>query len=194
MNADVRRFSLSDGMILIAGLAAGMGLVKITNSDISPGQLGEAILHPKGGWSLWHAFGLTLELGAIFVIPFVAAWTPACLLVQLSNSRWRRLRRQPGFVACLIGTAVSIVTLSVASTCIWFSLWEARGPSAGYIQAHLLGGILAGSGILWGWVTMWLCGVCRPRPTWSDRLGRLTGAVWIALGVISAVCIFLAIR
>jgi hypothetical protein len=180
-------------MILVAGLAAGMALVRMSTPDISPGQLREAILHPKGGWSFWYAIEITLELGTIFAIPFMAAWTPACLLVQLSKPRWRRLRRQPGFVACLIATAVSIVTLAGASTCIRFSLWDVNNTSGEIVKAHLLGGFLAGSGVLWGGVTMRLCGVCRPSPTWRDRLGRLTGAVWIALGAISAGYIFLAL-
>ena len=41
---------------------------------------------------------------------------------------------------------------------------------------------------------MRLCGVCRPRPTWTDRLGRLTDAAWVAIGAMSAAYIFLAIN
>ena len=190
-----RRFTLADSLILIAGLAAGLGLVKATSPGVTPGQIWDAFAHPRGGWSLWHAFGITVELGAILVIPFVAAWTPACLVVQVTNPRppWRRLRRQPGFVACLIASVISIAAVVIASTCIWFSLWEVSGSSGEHLKAHILGGILAGSGVLWGWVTMRLCGVCRPSPAWRDRLGRFTGAVWIVLGAICAVYICLAI-
>jgi hypothetical protein len=139
---------------------------------------------------------MTMELAAIVAIPFVAAWTPACLLVQVTKPRprWRRLTREPGFAACLIATAVSVSTVLIASTCNWLSLWPVLTPSSEHMNARILGGILAGSGVLWGWVTMWLCGVCRPSPTWSDRLGRFTGAVWIVLGAISAVFIIMAIR
>jgi hypothetical protein len=109
-------------------------------------------------------------------------------LLQVLGPRpqWRRLRQQPGFVACLIAAIVVTLTLTVAQSCIWLSLWEVKTSSDGYLKAQILGGMLAGSGVLWSWVTMRLCGVCRPRPTWTDRLGRMTGVVWIAVGAISA--------
>jgi hypothetical protein len=184
-----RRFGIADGLIVVAGLAAGMGLVRITNPGITPGQVRDVFLTPAGGWSLRHAAELILETGVIFVIPFVAAWTPACLLVQVtgSRSRWRRLRRGPGFVACLIASAVILATFAVAAALLAASVWDV-GTSGGdyYLKAQVLGGVLAGSGVLWGWVTMRLCGVYRPALTWTDRLGRLTGAAWVLLGAISA--------
>jgi hypothetical protein len=186
MNHD-RKFSIADGLILIAGIAAGMALVRVTNPAITPGQIRDAFLNPRGGWTLVTAFELILETSVLFVIPFVAAWTPACLIVQVTGSRWRRLRRQPGFVACLIASTVTLTTVAVAVALIAASVWD-TSTSGGdyYVKAHLLGGVLAGSGVLWGWVTMRLCGVCRPVPTWKDRLGRFTGAVWVAMAAISS--------
>jgi hypothetical protein len=182
-----RRFSISDVLVLIAGLAAGLALVRAASPELTPGQLRDAFLSPRGGWTLWHAFGLTLELGVILLIPFVAGWTPACLLLQLARPRppWRRLRRQPGFVACLIATAFVIATLAVAGVLLATGIWEVPLSSGRYFLAHVLGGLLAGSGVATGWSTMKLCGACRPAPTWPDRLGRLTGAVWVPVGVIS---------
>ena len=115
MNTD-RKFSISDGLILIAGIAAGMALVRMTNPGITPGQVRDAFLSPQGGWTLLTAFELTLETGVMFVIPFVAAWTPACLLVQMTGPRprWRRLRRQPGLVACLVASTVTLATIAVS--------------------------------------------------------------------------------
>jgi hypothetical protein len=182
-----RRFSIGDALILIAGLAAGLALVRATSPEYSPGQLREVLLSPRGGWTPWHAFGLTLELGVILFIPFVVGWTPACLLLQLARPRppWRRLRRRPGFVACLIATAFVIATLAVAAVLLATGIWEARPSSDRYFLAHVLGGLLAGAGVATGWSTMKLCGACRPAPTWPDRLGRLTGAVWVAVGAMS---------
>src|SRR5262245_16769334 len=182
-----RRFAISDVLVLIAGLAAGLALARATSPEFTTRQLRDALLRPRGGWTLWHAFGLTLELGMFFFIPFVAGCTPACLLLQLARPRppWRRLRRRPGFVACLIATAFVVVTLSIAMVLLATSAWEFRLSSDRYLVAHVLGGLLAGFGVTAGWSTMKLCGACRPAPAWPDRLGRLTGAIWVAVGAIS---------
>jgi hypothetical protein len=128
-------------------------------------------------------------------IPLLAGWTPVCLIVQLTGPRlaWRRFRRQPGFVASLVATAVIVVTITAASVSVWLKLWQPMRTSSpdGFIPAYLMGGVVAGSGVLWSWVTMWLCSVARPAKTWRDRLGRLTGALWIAIGVMSGVYIIL---
>jgi hypothetical protein len=193
---DSRRFGIADGLILIAGVAAGLGFLRALTPDIKPQMIWDAFVRPKGGWSLWYAFALITELGVSLGIPFLAAWTPTSLIVQLTKPRasWRRLCRQPGFVACLIATTVIALTVAASLTSVWLSIWVATSSSPDrFLRAYLLGGILAGSGVLWSWATMRLLGVCRPRPTWTDRLGRLTGAAWVALGAMSAVFIFLAI-
>jgi hypothetical protein len=194
---DSRRFGIADGLILIAGVAAGLGSFRALATDLTPQKIWDAFVRPKEGWSLGYAFELIVELGVFIGIPFLAAWTPTCLVVQLTKPRalWRRLCRQPGFVACLIATTVIVLTVAASVTSVWFSIWAATSTSHDrFIKVYLLGGILTGSGVLWSWATMRLCGVCRPRPTWTDRLGRLTGAAWVAIGVLSATFIFLAIN
>jgi hypothetical protein len=194
MNAhERRRFTIIDGLVLIAGLATGLGLVRGMNPDLTPGEVWDALARPDEGWSLRYALLLTLDLGVILYIPFAAGWTPACLLLQLlrPRPRWRRLRRQPGFVSCLIATVVVAVTVAVALAGLAMSAWGVQAFDGDHPEPRLLCGFLAGSGALWGWVTMGLCGACRPSPTWTDRLGRLTGAVWIALGAISALYVLL---
>ena len=196
MNPDEpRRFSIADALILIAGLAAGFGLLRMAAQGISPGMIWEALVRPQGEWSVKYAFEVILELSESLVIPFAAAWTPACLLVQVTGPRppWRRLRRRPGFGACLIASSVTLATMAVGATCAWLSLWPAGRRPDDLIRVNILGGLLAGSGVLGGWAAMRLCGVGRPSRTWTDRLGRLTGVVWIALGAISAVYLFLVI-
>jgi hypothetical protein len=92
MNFDERRrFSIADGLILIAGLAAGFGLLRMTAQGISSGMIWESLVRPQGGWSLGYAFEVILELSEFLVIPLAATWTPACLLVQVTGPRprWR---------------------------------------------------------------------------------------------------------
>lgn len=184
---DDRRYSIYDGMILIAGIAAGMGLVRLTTPGIPVGQIWVAFLNVLRERSLSGAFEFLLETIAIFVIPFVAGWTPACLLLQLARPRppWRQLRRRPGFVACLIASTAVAATIMVSVALLATSMWDVKASGDNYyLKAQLLGGLLTGSGVLWSWMTMRLCGACRPSPTWTDRLGRFTGAVWIAIAVI----------
>jgi hypothetical protein len=194
MNPDVRRrFGIADGLILIAGLAAGLGLVRTVAPGVSPDQIRDAFARPNQEWSAWGVFATSLELSSILAVPFLAGWTPACLLIQCTAPRpaWRRLIRQTGFVACLIPTGVVSITVATVSVCVRLTIWKAENSSIPYFKSHLLGGLLAGSGVLWSWVTMGLCGVGRPRPTWTDRLGRLTGAAWVAVGALSAAYLFL---
>lgn len=183
-----RKFAIADGLILIAGLAAGLGFIRATAPEVSAHDIWKGLAHPPGGWSWWYAFAIILELSSVFAIPFMAVCTPACLLVQIMKPRprWRRLRRQPGFIACLIATIVAVIAIPVASTCVWLSIWNVSGRYDRLVVMNILGGLLTGSGVLWGWMVMWICGVYRPQPTWADRLGRLTGAAWIVLGASSA--------
>jgi hypothetical protein len=192
-----RKFGIADGLILIAGMAAGLGCFRALAPDITPEKMWDAFVRPKEGWSFWYAFALSVELGVSLGIPFLAAWTPTCLVVQLIKPRasWRRLCRQPGFIASLIATNVIVLTVAASAISVWLSIWVATSSSPDrFMKAYLLGGILTGSGVLWSWVTMRLCGVYRPRPTWTDRLGRLTGAAWVVIGAMSAFFISLAIN
>lgn len=197
MDADgSRRFTIADGLITIAGFAAGFGLVRAVSPDLTPGRVWEAITNPRDGWSAWYAFGLFLELGVIFVIPFVAGWAPACLMLQVVGPRppWRRLVRRPGFIACLIATAVVIVSLAIALACIGFSIWEIGSLPGEYWKVMIPAGIIGGWGILWSWATMKLCRASRSEPAWRDRLGRATGVVGIVVGLICVASCYLALN
>jgi hypothetical protein len=77
-----REFGIADGMILIAGIAAGMAMVRLQAPGVSWEQVWGTFVTPSQGWSLSYALGLFVELGVMFGIPLLAAWTPACLLVQ----------------------------------------------------------------------------------------------------------------
>ena len=193
---DSRAFGIADGLILIAGVAVGLASLRVVAPELNPQMIWDTLVRPRVPWSPAYAFELLMELGVYLAIPFLAAWTPTCLVVQLIRPRplWRQLCRRPGFVACLIASTVIAVTVVAALLDVWLSNRGALNPLEPLIRELLLGGTLAGSGVLWCWVTMRLCGVCRPRATWPDRLGRLTGAAWVALGVGSAAYIALIVR
>jgi hypothetical protein len=179
------RFGIAEGLILIAGVAAGLASVKALMPEFNPQRAFDAFVKLTERWSVWDAFAMFVELNLLLGIPFLAAWTPSCLVVHLVKPRdsWHRLRRQPGFLACLTATAVIVPAFAASAMSAWFSIgMNTRSAPERFISVYLLTGVLAGSGVLWNWLTLWLCGVFRPRPTSKDRLGRLTGAAWLVTG------------
>jgi hypothetical protein len=173
-------------LLLVAGVSAGLASMRALVPSIPADRIWDAFVSPQEGWSLGYAFVLGAELGHVFGIPFMAAWTPVCLIAQLTDRPpWRRLRRQPGFVACLLATIVVGFAVVHAATTLWSTGWPAAGSAPEMVfSSQLFGGFLTGVAVLSGWATMMICGTCRPRATWSDRLGRVTGAGWVAIGAI----------
>lgn len=188
-----RGFGIGDGLILIAGVAASLALCKALMGDITPQKLWDAFVRPTPGWSLDYAFKLTCELGVMVGIPLLAAWAPTCLILQLRKPRapWRRLRRQPGFIACAIATTslILIVGMSLGSACL--GIRTNGGPE--FLPDIIMCGLAGGSGVLASWTTLMLSGVCRRMPSWTDRLGRVVGAAWIGLGVLSTFYVLMAL-
>lgn len=181
-----RRFGIADGLILIAGVGVGLGLVRCVAPSVTPTELWSILVNPPGGWTPEYAIALGAEFCGFFVTPFVAPWTLACLLVQLKSDRPGRLRRVPGFVACLLPTLGCAVTIATTWTILGRPAWGPIDPSGrDEGEAQFGSSLLVGTSVLWAWVTMKVCGIWRARPTWTDRLGRLTGVVWVAIGILS---------
>ncbi|HEV3163064.1 MAG TPA: hypothetical protein VGZ22_03405, partial [Isosphaeraceae bacterium] len=111
-------------------------------------------------------------------LPFLAAWTPALLLLRLRKPRPRlgRIARQPGAVACAVATtAMTIVALWI------LALWAA-GVSGRVLHASVLFvnySQLVGFAVVGGWASLALGGRWRQEPSWIDRAGKLAGAAWI---------------
>jgi hypothetical protein len=86
----LRRFTLSDVMILVAATSAGLAANR-------------AVLPP---WPQAAGSGTSeiIRFALLALLPYLAAWTVALLIIRLRSPRprFRRLARQPGFVACAI--------------------------------------------------------------------------------------------
>jgi hypothetical protein len=189
MDEQHRKFGIIDGMILIAGSAAGFGLIRLTHPDLTPGDVWGLMRIPEDGWSLESAFFLYCEL-ADFLVCLIAGWTLACLLTHLLDPRpaWRRLRQRPGFVACVVPMFVLVVDVGLTATCVRLSIFKPTSTTFDAFFLHYLWGVfLAGWGVLWSWGTMAFCGVWLAEPAWIDRLGRLIGMAWIVLSVPAAI-------
>src|SRR4051812_38827323 len=103
-----RKFTVADSLILVGATAVGLA----ASRAITPGELTFQVVWesatnpPQGAWSFRFIAQSVAELSTVAVIPSLATWTVACLLLRLTRSRppWRRLSRQPGGMACLIAT------------------------------------------------------------------------------------------
>src|SRR4051812_32544846 len=119
MHTDVgRKFRVSDGLALVAATAVGLAASRaITPDELTPERIWEfATNPPQGVWSLLFIAQFTAELSSFAVVPSLATWTVACLLLRLTRPRppWRRLSRQPGGMACLIATVAIGFTAAIS--------------------------------------------------------------------------------
>jgi hypothetical protein len=173
----VRKFTLSDAMILIAALA--VGLIPALHNLPYLGALLDHLRRELGGgiWEnhrLWFflfgsprlaeriTFGTLLEL-----IPFLVCWTAALLGMRLRQPRprWRDLTRQPGLWSC----AAPLVALFAFP---WWAYFGIRLPR-----------IIVPGAVGVAWVVLALSQQWRPERSWIDRAGRMTGLVWLAMAV-----------
>src|SRR4051794_7398091 len=106
-----RRFTLMDGMILVASTAAGVAMIRACWGPGVPepiATLGAPLAMPKAiqPWSPWivpqRANGL-----AMIVVTLLVAWTPALLILRLRRPRpgLRRLMIRPGSAAIVLASA-----------------------------------------------------------------------------------------
>ena len=97
MRTDVgRKFRVADALILVAATAVGLAASRaITPDELTVQRIWEYAAQPRqGGWSLLFLAELIAEISSIAVIPTLASWTLACLLLRLRGAA----RRAAGFL------------------------------------------------------------------------------------------------
>jgi hypothetical protein len=192
-----RKFVLSDAIILITATAVGYSVFRayygVTWVYWGP-PFGFATRFL--GWvnGLWSCL--------VLASPFAMAWTLAILALRLRRPRprWRRLVRQPGFIAGLMAAIVLAIRLAGFATMYWrvhndpgLAVPAIRlGRPKGCIVAgnmgllafdtdHFLGTLaMIGLAVASTWMLMLLGGRWRPERSWIDRAGRALGWFWIA--------------
>jgi hypothetical protein len=141
-----REFGIADGMILIAGIAAGMAMVRLQAPGVSWEQVWGTFVTPSQGWSLSYALGLFVELGVMFGIPLLAPRRPpACwsrssgpvrpgdasgdgpVLSRVSRPPWwwRAQSPSPRRACCSSSSSLSLPTHTL-SQLFWAVAWPAR--------------------------------------------------------------------
>ncbi len=155
-----------DAMILVAATALGLGIMM--TFDPGPG----AVLLETG---------VHLATYAMYAHPLVLAWAVALVVIGRFHRREprRKFLRRPGHLACVLGLAAyAIETLVDKAEDLVVgrgAFWEE--PFIGFLPETF---IASGLFVLVGWITLLATGSWRPVPDWTDRLGRLLGAGWIA--------------
>jgi hypothetical protein len=161
----LRRFTLADAIILIAAVAAGLGTARI-NGDRYRQAIGDAAAVSASEQAIMSIFWPAL-LMTVALVP---------LRLRPPRPVMRRVRRQPGFIACVaVGLAATFVILE------WASSLFSRSPS--WFAAHVFSLISSpwkiGPIVATAWLVLALSGRWQPEPSWIDRSGRVMGAAWI---------------
>ena len=169
------RFTLLDGMILIAALAPGFAVVRA----FVP-RFGSATPFPGIGRLAWQGLAGSLPVATTAMAGLAA--------VRLRRPRppLRRLARQPGAMACV---AVLIAAAPVALAPPMAYLFNlARGRPTPPIPIDEVGPLLAISltpacsfAVATAWTTLALNRRWRPEPGWIDRAGRALGVYWLGM-------------
>lgn len=177
-----RRLNLLDGMLLVAGVATGLMLIRQHFRDSYVDFA--ARLVP----SSWGA-----AEGTRVALIGLATLSPILLAIRLRRPRPRRARlfAQPGTVASLAGSCVA-----TAGVLTWAGLYALSDLDLGadlgsprrvgsYLDEMVCMRIIAHGGwaVAIGWITLGLGRRWRAERGAIDRAGRLVGACWIATAV-----------
>lgn len=180
-----RRFTTLDAMILIAATAPAAGLAWITKQEESWGHFFIQFEEPSS-WSLYYN---VLPTVALFTAPLLSAWTLAWVVLRLRGPRPRRRRlvRQPGVAVALV--AALAWSVGGLATLRWGMALHHMDPSwldlliVQFASTTMLGGF----GVAVEWAGSALAGRWKPERGWVNRMGRVLGVGWVAMGIPSGV-------
>ena len=180
-----RRFTVADGMVLVAASAVGLGLLHAHLVNYN-----QYIYYKyKYGYEYpdW-ARRLPDRHRVAEASLFLATWSLAVLLLQLRKPRLplRRLVHRPGFAACLAAT-VGVALWPVIHVRRIVSLVFLGDHAAPYMALSFAEGLSSPIGTAIGatWLSLAIGGRWRLRePDWRGRLGRLLGWAWLILFVL----------
>jgi hypothetical protein len=166
---NMRRFTILDGLILIAVIAIGLAGARWhrQSTGMPPAWWGVVALQ-DANW-----------IGLISCLAMVP------LRLHGTRPRLVDLWRQPGWIACIgVGVATGVGILQELLSCsvillrrpgddLWrlashsFTQFTYRAPQAAFIA------------VVTTWAVLALSGHWKPEKSWIDRLGRILGAYWV---------------
>jgi hypothetical protein len=174
-----RRFSLIDGMALIAAFAACWVVPRTFRA-----------LVPAETYKIYDVRQYAQIVGSSWLLAISVALAISAVLVKKPGGRDRF--RQPGALAMVLvvltwafnsiqtGIQGGLLKLTTDQSFSNGAFWYLFGPI--YDTSFR-----AGLAILAGWVTLSLLGLRQPSPNWLDRSGRIVGWIWIIWGLLAHV-------
>ncbi len=182
----VRRFQISDAMVLIVGMAVGLTLIRHFSPKeylipYSPGGMefiGDPIdrlpLKFQANWALTTVLG---RFG--YVSPLIATMTLAVLALRFRHPQpgLIRLTRQPGTVAGL----ASATGLGISAIGIIILLMKQNQSDQ---DPFFMPSFVMGTAVAVAWIILAIGGRWRPERSWIDRAGFALGLLWISFVVI----------
>lgn len=192
-----RKFTILDGMILVAAVALGFAIRRAAEEMIAQYSFNNYYLYRTFPYRLIEA-----------VVPFLATFTLGVLAMRLRRPRprWRPLLRQPGMAASVAAT----IPIAMALYDLWTWMRFLDDPEASvaegsvahatygfFIDAPTLGelygayGTAVGAWVLGAWLILALSGRLRAEKSGIDRLGRLVGLAWLSIPPIRVVVSFI---
>lgn len=180
----VRRFTIADGMILIAAMACGLAWT----GRVWPG-FNLASPTPVGSWN-WFRNSAVLVL--IMALPCVLFLTIAVAILRVVRPRpsWWRTACQPGMTASL----ATLVALTIALPLIGISIainmtkhpadpdsW--RELPGNLFEMTVMAAPVAGFAVIVAWTMLAVQRRWRNELSWIDRAGRVLGVAWVLTGM-----------
>ena len=164
-----RRFTIADGMILIVAAALASLMVREYVSSlflVYKASSSERMLELIEGTTTCAA-----SAGMLALIP---------IRLLRPRPKFRRLVRQPGFVACCaIVPLLALVSLESSMLVAFRDVEKAWGGRWPFQQLWALAAFRGSFAVGGAWIVLALGGRWSPEASWVDRLGRGLGLVWV---------------
>lgn len=185
VEARPRCLNLVDLAVVVAGCAVGLAIFRLY-FWLEPGLSYRVSFYLKPG-SGYSDAGRRLATTLGFIASVGPALTASVLVLRFRRPRpaWSVIRKQPGFIACLIVPA-SIAVKVPHILLLWSGSEFISARERQILMARvLLNGEAFGYVILISWIAMWALGGWKSEAGAIDRLGRAIGWGWIFIFVVS---------
>lgn len=181
-----RAFGLLDAIILVGAAAAGATSIRpvLHYGRGMPNFFREYF--PALGPLFFAAYS---DLVVEFLVPWLASLTLAFLAIRLRKPRprFRRLMQQPGTVACVAAAFVMAIGVASASAAIGVVGLNASENLEDFclpVLSRIFN--MASIAVVAVWSFIALAGRWKPEAGWIDLMGRVVGATWILIFIISS--------